>query len=191
MKKLLHTLITKEHSLGHWLQSLRLTILFNNGFSIMELVMSLLIISVLTAIALPQYQKAAARTRITQAIIASKALWEAEQDYYAANESYTNDGRNLAISYPCINNECDTLRMGDNGSCQLIIATNDLDSRVNCSGSNNLISFQRYLARNRIMCCAYSKSNFVADSFCQLETGSSKAENWCGTTNPCKCYQNN
>lgn len=68
------------------------------GFTLIELLVVVLIIGILSAIALPQYQKAVRKARISEAVVALNAVAKAEQAYYLANGSYTNDFEALDVS---------------------------------------------------------------------------------------------
>lgn len=70
------------------------------GFTLMELLVVVLIIGVLAAIALPQYQKAVARSRLAGLIALASSIAQAEQRYYMANGKYTSNAENLDISLP-------------------------------------------------------------------------------------------
>ena len=77
----------------------------NSGFTLIELLVVVLIIGILSSIALPQYTRAVNRARSTEALIAGKAIADAQNLYWLANSKYDptfwyNDGANLDIQYP-------------------------------------------------------------------------------------------
>ncbi len=76
--------------------------LFDNSkhaFTLIELLVVVLIIGILAAIALPQYQKAVQKSRLTEGIQLIRQVANAEKIYYLANGTYTNDFNNLDIGF--------------------------------------------------------------------------------------------
>ncbi len=71
------------------------------GFSLIELLVVVLIIGILAAVALPQYQLAVAKSRVAgiQAILAS--IKQAEEAYYLENGTYTSDIAKLDLMHNC------------------------------------------------------------------------------------------
>ena len=83
------------------LQPSGMTPLFNNGgFTLIELLVVVLIIGILAAVAVPQYQKAVYKSRATEAMMMLKAIGEAQEVYYLANNEYTNDISKLDVEIP-------------------------------------------------------------------------------------------
>ena len=58
------------------------------GFSLLELLVVILIIGILAAIALPQYQRATEKAKMAEAVIMLKAIAEAQQRYYMVHNKY-------------------------------------------------------------------------------------------------------
>ena len=71
----------------------------HKAFTLIELLVVVLIIGVLSAIALPQYQKAVNKARVMERVPVINALGKAEQVYYLANGEYTTDINDLDIGY--------------------------------------------------------------------------------------------
>lgn len=67
------------------------------GFTLIELLVVVLIIGILAAIALPQYEKAVSKARGTEAMTSAKALSDALNVYYLAARKYTSNIKELDI----------------------------------------------------------------------------------------------
>ncbi len=67
------------------------------GFTLIELLVVVLIIGILSAIALPQYQKAVIKSRYTQLKVFAHAIAKAQEIYYMVNNSYSPSFSNLDI----------------------------------------------------------------------------------------------
>ena len=69
------------------------------AFTLIELLVVVLIIGILAAIALPQYQKAVMKTRAMQGLIQLQAIDTAQEEYYLANGAFSTDIESLSISF--------------------------------------------------------------------------------------------
>ena len=74
------------------------------AFTLIELLVVVLIIGILAAVALPQYQKAVRKARLVQGFTFAKAIGTAQETYYLANGEYSSDLETLALEITCPSN---------------------------------------------------------------------------------------
>lgn len=92
----------------------------NKAFTLIELLVVVLIIGILAAIALPQYQVAVAKSRLAAAIPLAKAVKDAQEIFYMANGRYAYGA------------EVHTLDINLPGDCHTSTETEDLFTCNSC-----------------------------------------------------------
>ena len=97
------TMSCKGHLNKCWVNTQPITGVASKGFTLIELLVVVLIIGILAAVALPQYQKAVLKSRFSSMIPLGKALRDGNEAYYLEHGSYATDKGQLDVT----NNEAD------------------------------------------------------------------------------------
>ena len=134
------------------------------GFTLLELLIGVLIIGILAAVALPQYRYAVAKSEFATLRNNVKAIAEAEERYYQANNhQYTTDLSALDINISDPN--CGTHIWAGYyyWTCKRLIAGQNISLMVWPTRTAN---------RNECMtCCKLPNQKTIAHRLCQEESG--------------------
>jgi len=147
------------------------------AFTLLELLVAVLIITILAAIALPQYKKAVLKSRFATIKSMTRAIYDAEQRYNLAYGSYTKNWDDLDID-----------------RSRAICTINEINTYVYCSIINkkgqNLLQYVLYTKTGKLRCDAYpADPNNLTNKICQEEMNRT-TPNYCSTANNFCAYYN-
>ena len=151
------------------------------AFTLIELLVVVLIIGILAAIAVPQYQKAVMRSRFATLKSLTKSLAQAEEVYYLTNGNYTTHMEKLDIQAPVPDRSSVSEQYGNYyypwGYCQ--IESNASYQQVTCRLTPKdklILGYAQYLNNSKyrageIYCASYNGlEDDVQYKTCQQET---------------------
>ena len=138
------------------------------GFTLIELLVVILIIGILAAVAVPQYQKAVYKARAVEAVTMLKAITDAQEVYYLANGKYTSNYDNLDIE---IASELRGRNTDPSSSQYLFRCDNEVWGEprtcIASSGNKNMPDFEFHLTNSPKEYQGTSYSGYIGKKWCR------------------------
>lgn len=154
------------------------------AFTLIELLVVVLIVGILAAVALPQYEKSVQKARFAQLVTLSRAIVTSQNEYYMENGVYASRADELTLQYPL--NDTGTRFQAKHFTCGFEYA-NGLGGypRTSCLLYKPKVTLQRYHKQNSIVCCSYAEDDYKGDFLCQDATNKTTPYS---NSNSMRCY---
>ena len=155
------------------------------GFTLIELLVVVLIIGILAAVALPQYQKAVLKSRFATVKATVRALSDAQKTYFMANGEFAPRLDELDIQVPKGTVSGSGSQMNYSWGACYLACDSDNQNGVKANqcggclllkdGKNKINYFNNNFETDKLFCVVYDDAEPIYTDLCRSETGKNAA----------------
>lgn len=159
------------------------------GFTLIELLVAVLIIGILAAAALPQYEKAVVKARLAEVFVLAGSFREAQKMYYLANGAYALTFDDLGLTLP------DGAQLLTPKKVSIKTFSYSFESGSTVSNVPDRVTVSHlpggiallFFFDGRIRCCSYEQSNWKGSGLCKNMGAVGAGTDGCGG-GKCLCW---
>ena len=131
------------------------------GFTLIELLVVVLIIGILAAVALPQYNKAVEKSRAAQAFVTLQAAAQAADAYYLEHNELPTSLTQLEIEFPNLKDWTSSIYA---------------DEIVVCRYVDEVACFEYLMTSKKLVCASYGLGEKICENFSSQKIDCSEAD---------------